>query len=716
MQTEIEKGRRRWRHPGFALLLPVVLLAGGVWQMGRARDAVQDAAARIGSVAASAARMEALARQDPDATVRFGRSSQEHSPAEALQRLAERRAGLERDAGLARFRFGAATFTVLGGGMALLAVLGCLGATAYAASRGRRSRKALAGVFRGVVRAMPALLGGIAVGLAVSVLGAALFEVTSPDVAADTGSNGVKLVVAAVGWAAIAVLFAIRSVRELRRAREAFAPWPIPVLGRTVDPSEAPGLWSFVLDVAAGQGAPMPDNIVLGMTEGFFVTSSRIRLAPGGRELAGRSLYLSAPLLPLLGRAEVAAIVAHELAHFTGEDTEYSQHVLPLSVSLVRAAAALEPRHEHSRGADMMFQPAALLAGHVLDTFERLVGAWSRQREFAADRASLRAGPARAAATALIRFGMAGEIVQGTLNALHERPDEAGADVVGAVLARAESAGFSDPTRHLKDCQPHPTDTHPPTRQRIEALGVPIDDGLLAGASRPVRPEETAFAASLFTDWPGLRRALGADLVDAARQRDAQFHAGLQEAAGAMADAVPVHERHAVASALLFAVGAPLTAGAGFFAWMAATSSFDLTETGSGIILMAVLGVPGVLLLWAVRARHRRAKEGPYLVIGADGFRCAGIEGLVPWSALEGVEVTSGLRMDVTFRFKPSAPLPRQTGRRWSVRVMPQSRTLELYTYKPRDLSAQAFLDLLNRALLAQRARELMQERDTRAV
>ena len=86
-------------------------------------------------LAASAARVEALARQDPDARVRFGRSLQEYSPAEVLHQLAERRAGLERDAGLARFRFGAATVTVLGGGVALLAVLSCLGATAYARSR-----------------------------------------------------------------------------------------------------------------------------------------------------------------------------------------------------------------------------------------------------------------------------------------------------------------------------------------------------------------------------------------------------------------------------------------------------------------------------------------------------------------------------------------------------------------------------------------------------
>lgn len=695
-------------------MLPILLLAGGAWQTSRAHTAVQDAAASLTSLDASAARLRAVAGQDPDATVRFGPNSPELSSAEALQQLEQWRAGLEWDAGLARFRLGAATVTVLGGGVALLAVLGCLAATAYAASWGRRSRLALAGTFRGVARAMPPLLGAIAVAQAVSVLGAASFEVTSPDVAADTGSNSVKLVAAAVAWVIIAILFAVRSIRELRRAREAFAPQPIPVLGRTIDPSEAPGLWSFVRSLAARQGAPIPDNIVLGMTEGFFVTSSPIRLGPHARELGGRSLYVSAPMLSLLGRAEVAAIIAHELAHFTGEDTEYSQHVLPLSVSLVRAAAALEPRHEHNRGLDMVFQPAALLAGHVLDTFERLVGAWSRHREFAADRASLRAGPARAAATALIRSGMADELVHRTLAGLHERADQAGTDMVGAILARAKHAGLPDPARHLEDRQPHPTDTHPPTRQRIEALAVTIDDGLLADASRPVLPEDTAFAASLFADWPGLRQALGADLVSDARESDARFHGGLQQAVAAMADAVPVHERTGLTSVLLLLVGGPLTMAAGFCAWMAATRPFELGETGSAIILTVVLGIPGIFLLWAVRVRHRRAKEGPYLIIGADGFRCAGVEGLVPWSAVERVEVTSGLRTDVTFRFKPSVPLPRQTGRRRSIRVRPETRTLELSTYKPRDLSAQAFLDLLDRALLAHRARELLQQREAR--
>lgn len=711
MQTKIAMRRSRWRHPGLALLLPILLLAGGAWQVGRARDATQDAAARLEAVAASAARVEALVRQDPDATVRLGRGSQGYSPAEALRRLAERRAGLEWDAGLARFRFGAATVTVLGGGVVLLAVLGCLGATAYAASRGRRSRVALAAVFRGVVRAMPALLGGITVGTAAAVLGAALFEVSSPDVAADTGPAGIEIILPGVAWAGIGAMFAIRSVRQLRRVRDAYAPQPIAVLGRSVGPAEAPGLWNFVRAIAMGPGAPVPDHIVLGMTEGFFVTSLRTHLTPDGRDLAGRTLYLSAPMLPLLSRAEIAAIVAHELAHFSGEDTEYSQQVLPLFVGLDRAAAALEPRHEQSKGADMMFQPAAVLGGHVLGTLERLVGGWSRQREFEADRASLRAGPARAAALALVRFGMAWEAVHDTLGAVFERPSAATDDVVGDVLARFDVAA-RDPARHLKDRQPHPTDAHPPARQRIEALGILIDDGLLADASRPAQPEDAAFAASLFTDWPGLRQALGAELLEAARVQDRAFHAGLHEAVDAMADAVPVYEQPAAASVLFLLVGATLAAGAGFIAFKAATQPFDLAETGSGLILVALLGVPGVLLLWAVRARHRRAKDGPYLVIGADGFRCAGIEGVVSWSALERVEVTSGLRTDVTFRFKPSAPLPRQLGRRWSVRVQPQSRTLQLSTYKPRGLTSQAFLDLLNRALLAHRAQELLRERE----
>ena len=50
-------------------------------------------------------------------------------------------------------------------------------------------------------------------------------------------------------------------------------------------------------------------------------------------------------------------------------------------------------------------------------------------------------------------------------------PDAAPADVVVAVFDDARLGVLGDPAGYLAVEQPHPTDTHPPTRQRLAKLG-----------------------------------------------------------------------------------------------------------------------------------------------------------------------------------------------------------------------------------------------------
>ncbi|MFD2022059.1 M48 family metalloprotease [Pseudocitrobacter faecalis] len=48
-----------------------------------------------------------------------------------------------------------------------------------------------------------------------------------------------------------------------------------------------------------------------------------------GERLTGNTLYLPLTYLSLLNEAEIAAVVGHELGHFTGEDTQYSLRFAP---------------------------------------------------------------------------------------------------------------------------------------------------------------------------------------------------------------------------------------------------------------------------------------------------------------------------------------------------------------------------------------------------
>ena len=705
----------RWRHPGVALLLPAALIALGAWQLTRIAGAAEGFAQRAARVQTSIQGLQPLAARDPRAVVHFNGNPQSYTAAEALQRMQEAETSLHRDAVIDQARQGAAWATLGGGAVALLAVLGCLAAATFGAWRGRRSRPALVASFRAVVRVLPPLLGCVAVATAVAVLGAVLFEAGGAWFLDSINTGEIKLLLGGLAVGVGAVAFAIGSVRKLRQALRGFTPEPMQVLGRAAGPEEAPGLWTFLRGVAARQGAAPPDNVILGMTQGFFATSSAILLLPERQALAGRSLYLPAPMLPLLSQGEIAAIVAHELAHFTGEDTQYSQHFLPLYAGMERSMDAVAAKaRSTSPGFDAVFQPAAVLAGHVMDTFSRTVAHWSRLRELEADRASLAAGSGHAAATALVRTGIGAGLIGGAIGAMYDRPAVASPDLVGTVLARAGAYGFTDPASHLEDRQPHPTDTHPPTRQRIEALGIPADDALLAAASRPVQAEDAAFTAGLFQDWPGLRERLGADLLAVATARDRRLQANLEQAAGAVAADIPLHENARAAAIVLAVLGGLMVAFGLFSAWLTLGTDMLGPRHGDPLALTAAATflLMGGLILALARFRHRRAKAGPFLVVGPEGFRCLGIAGLVPWSQVDGVQVVTGQANLTTFHLNGSGPLPEQTGYRWSVKLDRRKRLLRLKGYVAHGMKPQAYLDLLNRGLRGHRAAVLLRERE----
>ncbi len=162
------------------------------------------------------------------------------------------------------------------------------------------------------------------------------------------------------------------------------------VIGRRLGEEDAPELWTLLRELAARLDTPAPQHLLVGLCDGFYVTANRVCLQPSGEHLEGRSLYLSLPLLGLLDRAELSAVIAHELAHFAGRDAHYSLRFLPIYQGAASQLAAIEEQEANvfERAA---LEPARLLAG-CLERFGLAVNHWSRLREFAADRRAAPAG------------------------------------------------------------------------------------------------------------------------------------------------------------------------------------------------------------------------------------------------------------------------------------------------------------------------------------
>ena len=273
----------------------------------------------------------------------------------------------------------------------------------------------------------------------------------------------------------VAILFAY-TVFELFKCAITFgAGGTVHVMGRRLDAAEQPGLHRFVAALADKLGARKPDNLVVGLDPNFFATSAAMRLPTEQRATSGTTLFLSLPLSRLFTREELAAVIGHELGHFRGRDTAYSQRFAPIYAGL---GSAIESVSDSDGGAvHWGALPARALLGFMYEVFatsERSIG---RERELAADRAATEVAPVHALATSLVKCAM--------LSSLWDLIRENNvARLNGGLVTRNLSMAFANAVKYDIDHDSlsvsiaemleveiaHPTDTHPAISERLEAL------------------------------------------------------------------------------------------------------------------------------------------------------------------------------------------------------------------------------------------------------
>ncbi len=245
------------------------------------------------------------------------------------------------------------------------------------------------------------------------------------------------------------------------------------VFGKALPEAEHPRIWREVRALAERTGSLAPENIVMGLDPTFFVTESDVRCLDG--KLTGRTLFFSAPLCRLLTEPQFRAIVGHELGHFKGQDTAYSQKFYPVYRGLVTSLAELG-----STQGTMAFAviPTMIMLGSFLDSFAKAEAKLSRERELAADAVAVSATDARTFAVALARLVVSApywlkldeELVQAA------RGGEAWPEVSSYIAARAVAGASPEALAEVeKRSMSHPTDSHPPTGLRLEAIGFGFD-------------------------------------------------------------------------------------------------------------------------------------------------------------------------------------------------------------------------------------------------
>lgn len=294
----------------------------------------------------------------------------------------------------------------------------------------------------------------------------------------------VGIILAIGAGAAFGVLAMIRSTFSIIKKAQTF------VIGRSVTREEAPNLWAHIDATADRLGALKPQHVVVGLDPNFFVTEANVLCLTG--KLTGRTLYCSLPLCRILTKQEMTSIVGHELGHFKGQDTKFSERFYPVYRGTATSLASLQAVGGEGSGAIALL-PAVAVLSYFLESFTVAESRLSRERELAADQAGAQVATPQAIASALVKV----HAFTGYWNGLQEAAADAlrkGQYFVNASKTYAEvcvkNAGPNALEGVADTHTNHPTDSHPSLSLRLQSLKTALAD--VSASALNVSPSDPA--------------------------------------------------------------------------------------------------------------------------------------------------------------------------------------------------------------------------------
>jgi Zn-dependent protease with chaperone function len=395
-----------------------------------------------------------------------------------------------------------------------LAMLGAvLGATGIVmthrlAGKGMASRSILVGAFATWHARLPGLLTW-----QLLAVGSAFAAASCSMMIWGFVSHDIRFGVIMTGFTGVTVLMIWIAVTSARQQALPFEPKPMNILAHAVTRTDAPALWAMTDEVAATLGATPLDHIIIGLLDGFFVTSGPVRASHAG-ELQGHTLYLGAAHLPWLDAGELRGIVAHELAHFSGRDLAYSERFAPIYHGFERRVVSLAEYENDDWVGKIFLRPGRMVVMYALQRFRAVERHWSRVREHEADKAGAALVGARVYGTALTRAVLLETRLHQLLAALGPS-GEVRDDVIEQLRLSIADTPLSDLGDHR---MAHPFDAHPVLAERLEAIGLPLDSTVQGASARRSPVATGAGTCHGILSWRALAAALSDALHDALRR------------------------------------------------------------------------------------------------------------------------------------------------------------------------------------------------------
>ena len=272
----------------------------------------------------------------------------------------------------------------------------------------------------------------------------------------------VPKLIAVAGIGAIAVLWLIV------KAIFARVDTTMSLEGAVLSQTKATTFWTHIREMCGKLSTEPPRHIVTGVDDNFFVTENPVIVS--GVLLEGRKLYISFSLLKVLEKSEADAILAHEMAHFSGDDTYYTLKMSPL---LARYGQYLSALYQGGILSRPLFHFMLLF----WTLFQLSINRMSRLREFRADAiaagATSPADMGRALIKSMAYSNYRSRIEQElfTQNVKQEQVAIAGRVAVGFASYATSSSLLGDLSGRRF---PHPFDSHPSLDARLAAVRAPL--------------------------------------------------------------------------------------------------------------------------------------------------------------------------------------------------------------------------------------------------
>ncbi|WP_240006404.1 M48 family metallopeptidase [Pseudaquidulcibacter saccharophilus] len=480
-------------------------------------------------------------------------------------------------------------------------------------------------------------------------------------------------------------------LRQLKSIKNLFVIETQTVIGQLVLRDEAPSLWAKIDEFAQKLNTTKPENIIIGVDGSFFAMSGKISMEPLGEIVTGHSLYIPLTQSALLNEDEFWAIIAHEMAHFSGDDLEYSRDYVPLYNSLNHRFNSLAQK---KNSLFFLLKPCAWLGIYLLEQFDEAAENFKQSREFIADKNAAKLTSTLSLARGILRLSANIDPIETALSQVNLLNKNLPPNMVLAAANIAKQDKVQNPQAYLSAVQTHRFYLHPTNGERLDNLRVAVLN---------LDTDIVPFGEKYFPQYSILCQRLSTAFYNFVQRDAAGYQKHLIKQAQIVGDTQKRFYNYSKLRGIIL-----LLFGATCLGAIYPILKFMRGHNEKTMIMGAEIA-GGVLILLGVYYLLMAIK--PFMVVEPDFIFIKGLNNKINWGDIDDFKISKGYGINTRFYLNEAAQLPskKYNGR---IRIDAKKHMISVFSNVPKGLNTQKFTAILKRYHKAYLARKTLEKYD----